>query len=356
LGGAIFVAVLTVHASLCQTLNDALNYWRYDVQISFGRTYRTGQLIRVAQQTPGAAQAECWTGFGARRIRPDGREGDNFELLALPVPSDFISPYLVQGRWLLPGDENALVLNTDVLKTEKEVRVGDSVTLKINGKESNWRVVGIVRGIMMGSVGYANYSYVTRITGRVGVAGQVLIMGMQHDTQSQIQLANRLEVAFKAAGYQVRSTETITDIRSRAQSQFNILVIFLLIMAVLLAVVGGLGLMGTMSINVLERTREIGVMRAIGASNWGMMQVFLVEGIFIGLLSWLLGAFLSIPLSRMLTQIVGDSMLRAPLSYRFSFIGLALWLIIVGVLAALASVLPAWKAARLTVRDVLAYE
>jgi putative ABC transport system permease protein len=90
LGGAIFVAVLTVHASLGQTLNDALNYWRYDVQISFGRTYRTGQLIRVAQQTPGAAQAECWTGFGARRIRPDGREGDNFELLALPVPSDFI--------------------------------------------------------------------------------------------------------------------------------------------------------------------------------------------------------------------------------------------------------------------------
>ena len=66
-------------------------------------------------------------------------------------------------------------------------------------------------------------------------------------------------------------TQTITQVKEPVLMQFNILVVFLLIMATLLAVVGALGLTGTMSINVLERIREIGVMRAIGASTGAIM-------------------------------------------------------------------------------------
>ena len=127
-------------------------------------------------------------------------------------------------------------------------------------------------------------------------------------------------------------------------------------MAVLLAVVGGLGLMGTMSLNVLERTREIGVMRAIGASDGAVRQVFMVEGILIGMLSWLLGAGLALPLSKLLSDAVGLAFTKAPLSYTFSLNGVLLWFVVVVILAALASFLPARSASRLTVREVLAYE
>jgi putative ABC transport system permease protein len=127
-------------------------------------------------------------------------------------------------------------------------------------------------------------------------------------------------------------------------------------MAVLLAVVGGLGLMGTMSLNVLERTQEIGVMRAIGASDGAVRQVFMVEGILIGLISWLLGAGLALPLSKLLSDAVGLAFTKAPLSYTFSLNGVLLWFVVVVILAALASFLPARSASRLTVREVLAYE
>jgi putative ABC transport system permease protein len=133
-------------------------------------------------------------------------------------------------------------------------------------------------------------------------------------------------------------------------------VVLLLIMAVLIAVIGGLGLMGTMSINVLERTREIGVMRAIGASNGAVRQIFIVEGIIIGVLSWLVGAILAYPISKFLSDLVGQQFLSAPLDYTFSLNGVLLWLGVVIVLSALASFLPAWNASRLTVREVLAYE
>jgi len=76
-------------------------------------------------------------------------------------------------------------------------------------------------------------------------------------------------------------------------------------MAALLALVGGLGLMGTMSINVLERTREIGVLRAIGAPNHGVERVFIQEGIFIGVISWFFSILVSFPLSMALEYAVG---------------------------------------------------
>jgi putative ABC transport system permease protein len=127
-------------------------------------------------------------------------------------------------------------------------------------------------------------------------------------------------------------------------------------MAVLLAVVGGLGLMGTMSINVLERIREIGVIRAIGASDGAVQQIVIVEGVLIGLLSWLMGVVIALPVSMLLSQVVGELILQDALTYTFSVSGALLWLVIVVTLAALASFLPARNASRLTVREVLAYE
>jgi putative ABC transport system permease protein len=114
--------------------------------------------------------------------------------------------------------------------------------------------------------------------------------------------------------------------------------------------------MGTMSINVLEQTREIAVMRAIGASNGALRSLVVAEGVLIGVISWIIGAALAIPLSVALSTIVGNAFLRAPLSYAFSLSGAALWLVVVILLAALASILPAWNASRVSVRDALAYE
>jgi putative ABC transport system permease protein len=107
---------------------------------------------------------------------------------------------------------------------------------------------------------------------------------------------------------------------------------------------------------VLERTREIGVMRAIGASNASVRQIFIVEGNIIGILSWVLGVILAYPVSKLLSDAVGRQFLSTPLDYTFSMSGVLIWLVVVIVLSALASFLPAWNASRLTVREVLAYE
>jgi len=154
----------------------------------------------------------------------------------------------------------------------------------------------------------------------------------------------------------VSNVDITWEQKQRIKSQFDIITVFLLIMAVLLAVVGALGLTGTMGINVLERTREIGVMRAIGASSLGIGRVFVIEALFIGLLSWLIGTILALPVAALLSYQVGVLFLQSPLAFSFSFLGVGIWLVLSALLSVLASLLPAWNATRLSVRDILSYE
>jgi putative ABC transport system permease protein len=100
-------------------------------------------------------------------------------------------------------------------------------------------------------------------------------------------------------------------------------------MAGLLALVGGLGLAGTMSLNVLERTREIGVLRALGASNGAVRKVVLFEGVVVGLISWILGTLVAFPFGHALVNAVGVAMLQTQMDVRFSALGVGLWLALI---------------------------
>jgi putative ABC transport system permease protein len=163
-----------------------------------------------------------------------------------------------------------------------------------------------------------------------------------------------LEQQFDHADLQIKSTQTIRAQYEAQAFHFNIMTLTLLVMAVLLAIVGGLGLMGTMSVNVIERTREIGLMRAIGASSGMVFQVFLIESLMVGLLSWPIGVLVALLSAKLLTDAISGIM-ESALIYTFSLGSVFLWLIIVALIAVLATLQPAWKAVRLSVREVLAY-
>jgi putative ABC transport system permease protein len=108
--------------------------------------------------------------------------------------------------------------------------------------------------------------------------------------------------------------------------------------------------------NVLERTREIGIMRAVGASDRTIMSMVLLEGLIIGLISWVLGSLLSFPISNFMSNGINQALFGASTDFQFSPVGFFVWLIFAIVLSIVASVMPARNAARLTIREVLAYE
>ncbi|MBV7339133.1 FtsX-like permease family protein [Chloroflexi bacterium TSY] len=172
----------------------------------------------------------------------------------------------------------------------------------------------------------------------------------------QSQVASLLEEHYEQKGVQVSSLDTTSDEFEQTQFQFDILLVFLSIMALLAIIVSSIGLAGTMSINVLERIPEIGILRAIGASNRTIVLIFIVEGTLIGLFSWFIGSLLAWPLSKFLSDNMGLILMEAPLSFAFPVSGLLFGLVLIIVVAAAASIFPGFNAARLSVQEVLSYE
>jgi putative ABC transport system permease protein len=127
-------------------------------------------------------------------------------------------------------------------------------------------------------------------------------------------------------------------------------------MAGLLGAVGTLGLSTTMSLNMTERIREIGVLRAVGASNHAIRRIVILEGLMISLLSWGMGFLLSFPTARFMSEQIGIALLDMPLASAYSMNAAIFWLGVMLALALAASLGPAQQAVRLTVREVLAYE
>jgi putative ABC transport system permease protein len=129
----------------------------------------------------------------------------------------------------------------------------------------------------------------------------------------------------------------------------------LMMLAIIVALVGGIGLMGSLSISVVERTREIGVMRAIGARSRTIMGMFMMEGVLQGLFSWALAVPLSFFLAQPLSNALGQAMFDANLDYQYNYTAVLVWLVIILIISTLASILPARSATQISVRDSLAY-
>jgi putative ABC transport system permease protein len=355
LGGSLFASVTSIQSSLDETLTDILQYADYDVQLTLDEPVPAGEAVGAALGVEGVEQAEGWFATNASRVRPDGSQNSNIWLMAPPAESTLVQPSLIEGRWLEPGDGEALVVNVD-FQAGESVQVGDVVTLWVEGQQIEWPVVGVVSSQLMGPVVYAPLAPLGEAIGSPGEANRIMLVTTDPSAAAQTAVAERAEQQLRAGGLPIVQVDTQSDLRGGTEGLFSIVVMTLYFVGGLLAIVGALGLAGAMSLNVLERTREIGVMRAIGASNGMVARIVIVEGLVVGLLSWLLGALVAVPLGWVLSSVIGNGFLQAPLAYRYSFIGLLIWLAIVVVISIVASVMPARRAWRLSVREVLAYE
>jgi putative ABC transport system permease protein len=359
--GTVFMAVFSIRSSLYSTLDHALDYFHYDISVGFTKNYRAARIEHEVLKVPGVKAAESWGFTSGRVLRNEQREAEddaskNIFVLAPPVDTKMIQPQIIEGRWLVPEDESALVVNTEALKDSPQLTVGSRAVLKIGTRKLKFTVVGIAKSTLTGPIVYAPYSWFTGAIQEAGGARSVQIVAQSANPQEQTDLGRKLEEHLKKNNLRVQNVDITWEQKQRIRSQFDILTVFLLIMAVLLAFVGALGLMGTMGINVLERTREIGIMRAIGASSQTIAKVFVVEALCIGVLSWLLGAILALPIAALLSYQVGILFLQSPLAFSFSFLGVGIWLMLSALLSIAASLLPARNAAKLSVREVLGYE
>lgn len=358
LGSSIFIAVFNLWASFDQVMADIQGYFLADVNATFGEPYSFKDLERTALNIPGVDYVEGWMSAQGKLLREDNDKEDEVAFIAPPGNSTSVRAVVEEGRWLSPGDKNVIVIGNHLRTIRPDLRVGDWVTIKLNAKKTRWQIIGFYRiaGNINPPLIYTNYEQLAYELGLTGKIFELHLITYNSDPSSQANVANELRRVLKQRKLALNNTQTGSEWYASQKGQTDVLVYNMMIMAGLIALVGALGLTSTMSLNVLERTREIGVMRAIGASDGDIQKIVMIEGQVIGLISWLAGALLSYPITLGLCYGVGVSIFQSPLSMIFDWKGALLWLVIMIGLASLASAIPAWRASRLSVRETLVYE
>jgi putative ABC transport system permease protein len=355
LAAAVFMSVASVNSSVALTVDRVGAHRNMDFWANLYPPIPLTEAVSTALRVPGVTAAEGWLYRSAVRLRPDRTESPVVTVTGLPAETDYLRPELTDGRWLRPGDRDVMVVDSGFVKQDPDIRVGSVVTLKIRDVEQPFRVVGVVRGDLLQPYAYVDRSYLDEVVSARGAIDSLMVRTVGHDAATQSQIARKLTDYFSGRQMPVTETMTVTHMQSMISDSLGIIVVFLVILAALLVAVGGIGLSGTMSINVLESTREIGVMRAVGASNGSIYQIFITEGIVVGVSSWAIGVLMSFPLSVVLTRAL-ESAMGFPLSFAFSVQGIGAWLGFVIVISVVASLLPASRAARVSVAEAIAYE
>ena len=355
--GAMFITAMNIGSSMNATVESKFRSSRYDFRLMLSQGMSDAELTAAVAGVDGVETCESWGYNPAYALSKDGTESERLDLISIPASTVLqIPPPLVEGRWIAPGDTDSIVVNQRVLSSLGGAKVGDAVELLVGGRRSSWRLVGIVRELMASPTCYAAKDFVDSRLAQSGRSKIIVVRGTLHDHASVASLENRIEAALASRGVSVSSSTALLEFKEAVQAHFAVIASMLALMALLVIIVGALGLSSAMGVNVLERTRELGILRAIGAGRGAVISIVVLEGSIIGAASWLLSVAVSLPVSAFVADRFGRLFFEAPLEFSYSPSGIFVWLAIVLFCAAVASYAPASRSCGAPIRESLARE
>lgn len=351
-GGAVLVGAGNLRRAVQGSVEQLFATQRWQLTLRLTQPHAAAPALAAARAVPGVTGAEAWRGKRAKRPGADGLALETVNLVGVDLPSALLAPTVLAGRWLQVGEEQALVLSRSYALEHPELQPGGELVLLTDGHSRRWPIVGIVDS------GPQPLAYVPRSALNPAGADEAstLIVALQASTPAgQLDAALRLRSALGEAGIPIAGSQLQAENRRVVEDHLLMVVDFLGVMGWVMLAVGGLALASTMGLAVLERQREIGVLRAIGASQRAVMGLVLAEGGMVTLTAWLASLPLAAPISLVLGEAFGRVMFRVPVQPWPEPGAALLWLAVMLAVALLACAAPAWRAMRVPTARALAY-
>lgn len=355
-GGALLMTGANVYSGLVQAIDTGLAARGDDLDVRLLGPAPAGELAKLALAVPGVTAAEAWGSTLAAVELPGTQPGsilgtERYPLLAPPVGTRLLRLPAVEGRWPFPG-EGGVVVDRGLQAREPALRVGARLALLAAGQRVEVRVVGVVEEVAEPTM-YSTLATLDALLGKPGLAGTLRVVTRNG---AQERVAADIERVLVDNGWFPIFFMTRATVRQAMTDHFLILLVVLTAAASASVVVGVLALATSMGMGVIERSREIGVLRAIGATPSAVLRIVLTEGIAVAAASALLAVALSIPFSLLVGHLVGKHGVHVAVPLVISPWAVALWAGLAALVAALACIWPVLAAGRLSVRDVLAHE
>lgn len=362
-GGAMFMTALNLKQSWVQNLDKFYAARHYDLELRF-RQPVAHSVAESLRRVPGVRSVEAW-GFSTTSVwrsgelevsseYPDGRHA-TFDILAPPPNTALVRLPLLEGRWLNASDTDAVVLNHSARTKFPGARVGDTLVLSAAGKPTRWRLVGVVEEVGAGAIAYVPDRAFAAVTGESSGSRMLRLVSNATSDAARTKILRAVEQALADGNVPVEQALPLSEHRTAVGDHLIVLIRALMAMAGVMAIVGVLGLASTMGVSIIERTRELAIMKTIGATPRRVVRDLLAEASSISALSSVLAFALSLPLTLYVDGLIGNLGFLASLPFVVVPSAALGWAALVAVASLVATWIPARRAAALNVREALVH-
>jgi putative ABC transport system permease protein len=330
---------------------------KYDIKVVLKQTLPPKTAMAPFKGLDAIKSIEGWVG-GVGRIQSDSvATSTGIGLIATPFGSRLKDHDLMQGTWLTGSKELEFVVNQRAALEFKPVVIGRSYPIALNGRRVSAKLVGVVREFDVAKI-YLDLDQYNRLVNNGGKINSLMISLNDRSYANVIEVKKAVERIIEKSGMDVIYVMSQAEWAVIIFEHLNIILMAIVFLSLLVLTVSSMGMGSAMGINVIERTREIGVLRAIGATPETIVRLFVVEGFIIVALGVVAGLLMAMPMSALAAEFFGELILGedTPLDFAFSQLGLVVTLIVTGSFGYIASRAPANKAIKTTVRQAIAYE
>jgi putative ABC transport system permease protein len=348
---------------VAQTVNNSINvtgavtrFVNSDFEISLGAApipYQ--QIVARLRALPNVAQVEPF--YHADVTIADHRS----RIFGIPASTHFYTPQVIARRWLNEHELNTLVIS-DVAAGRLNAHVGAYVMLTQGSSQMRWQVVGIVHDLENATGaddphGRPGSMFTTLDNLNVSLrhlpAGSAALLELSAHDHSQAAL-ERLHGQIQQALQQTKLWEAEVQYASSGLDAGTVIYALFDTVAILVAQVGLLGLSNMLAAEVLERRKEIGILRSLGANGRHIGLIFWIEGLSLALIAWIPGFLLAVPASYVLLGVVSANI--GPVQFALNLVVIPLILLFIIIVSFLASFGPALRASRVRIGEILRYE
>ena len=250
------------------------------------------------------------------------------------------------GRYFKSGERGVAILGKKTAESlfEKEISIGDSLYLK----GENFRVKGIMKSTANNQRDKSVFIPMEQLREITGSKDSItMIFAKVSDVSKAEEISEEIEEEldeeYGEGFYQATTSQQLAE---NVGSIFAVLTFVLGGIASIALVVAGVGIANTMFTSVMERTKEIGVMKSIGATNYNIMEIFLIESALLGILGGIIGSLLGLMISYIITMIAGNY-LPVPFKAIVTMETIIMSLLFSSFVGIFSGILPARKAAKL---------
>ncbi|MBW8844004.1 MAG: ABC transporter permease [Burkholderiales bacterium] len=343
-GGAVYLGAANLRCAVRGSVDELFDAQHYQLQVRVTAPTPAAQLEALAAHVSGVAEAEAW-----RSLRtPFG--GEALTLLGLPVNGHLLTPRPLEGRWLVESDAHELVVSRLLLKQQPTLAVGS--TQHLAGQD--WTIVGLVDSGPQ-ALAYTSRAALDALAGNGLATSLALRLDSPNSPIALLDAVQQLREALAEGGNGIAGSQSQAENRRVVEDHLLMVVDFLGAMGLVMIVVGAMGLASTMGLAVLERQREIGVLRAIGARDGAILGLIQAEGLTLVVLAWLVSLPLALPISALLEVAFGRIMFSVPWRLVPSAGTAFGWLGLMALISLIACALPARRALRIPAARALAY-